>query len=184
MRTSLIVALDHHGVIGKANQLPWHLPSDLKKFREVTWGKPIIMGRKTHESIGKPLPGRQNIVLTRQSGFSAPGVDIVHSFDEALHVAHPCEEAMIIGGSSLFAEFLPHADRLYLTVIHATFDGDTFFPIFDFAQWSIAQKQHTMKDEKNAWEHTLFVLERRNDSPAAVELTDKPWDIPDALKHP
>lgn len=128
---SLIVAHDEQRVIGYENGMPWHLPGDLKYFKEQTMGKPIIMGRKTFESIGKPLPGRRNIVITRNESYSAEGVEIVASLDEALSLVGEVPEIMIIGGEQIFRLALPIADRLYVTVIHHSFEGDTFFPEYE-----------------------------------------------------
>ena len=120
--------------IGLAGRLPWHLPADLKRFRAITLGAPIIMGRRTHESIGRPLPGRKNIVLTHAPDYRAEGCTVVHSVEEALREAAG-EEAMVIGGASVYRDFLPRADRIHLTLIHGDFPADTFFPEIDRAAW-------------------------------------------------
>ena len=142
MRISLIAAMSENGVIGNNNALPWHLPEELKYFRSKTLGKPIIMGRKTFESMGnKPLPNRQNIILTHDKNFSREDVFVVHSVDEALKVVGTCEEVMIIGGASVYQAFLPFTTRLYLTVVHQEYIGDTFFPIINWEEWDSISEQ-------------------------------------------
>ena len=128
---SLIVAHDNNRVIGYENDMPWHLPGDLQYFKEQTMGKPMIMGRKTFESIGRPLPGRRNIVITRNRDYKAEGIEVVYSLDEALQLAQDAEEIMIIGGQQIFTESLPIADRLYITLIDHEFVGDTYFPAYE-----------------------------------------------------
>ncbi|OCS88686.1 dihydrofolate reductase [Caryophanon tenue] len=125
---SLIVAHDEQYVIGKDNDMPWHLPGDLQYFKAQTMGKPVIMGRKTFESIGRPLPGRRNIVITRNRDYSAEGIEVVYSLAEALALTNDAPEQMVIGGQQIFTEALPLATRLYITHIDTTFEGDTFFP--------------------------------------------------------
>ncbi|MGM9943304.1 MAG: type 3 dihydrofolate reductase [Lysinibacillus sp.] len=128
---SLIVALDKNRVIGLNNAMPWHLPGELQYFKETTMGKPIIMGRKTFESIGRPLPGRRNIVITRNPQYDAEGIELALSLDEAIKLAGDVEEIMIIGGQQIFTESLPLADRLYITEIDHEFEGDTYFPEYE-----------------------------------------------------
>jgi dihydrofolate reductase len=135
MRVSLIVAMARHGVIGRDNALPWRLPEDLKRFKSLTMGHPIIMGRKTYESIGRPLPGRTNIVLTRLAGFAAPGCTVVGSPEAAIAACGDAAEAFVIGGAEIYRAFLDHASRLDVTEIDADIPGDTFFPDFDRSQW-------------------------------------------------
>lgn len=135
MRLSLIVAVGENGVIGANGKLPWHLPADLKHFKTLTLGKPVIMGRKTFESIGKPLPQRQNIVVSRRSDYVAPGARVVPDLDSALWAAADVDEAMVIGGEALYRAALPLADRIYWTEIHSAPDGDTFFPDFSRSEW-------------------------------------------------
>lgn len=151
--------------IGKDNALPWHLPADLRAFRKTTMGKPIVMGRRTFESIGKALPGRTNIVLSRDASFEATGCSVVHCVEAALAVAGPVDELMVIGGAAIFAEFLDRAGRMYLTVVEGVFAGDVFFPAFDRAQWRVAGEERTAADARNPWDHTLFVLERVTPAP-------------------
>lgn len=127
-------------VIGKDNELPWRLSADLKHFKAITMGKPIVMGRKTFESIGRALPGRKNIVLTREMAFQAAGVEVAHSLDAAIGSAGATDEIMIIGGAQLYALALPRAHRLYVTWVVADIDGDTFFPETDWSQWRMTQR--------------------------------------------
>lgn len=136
---SLIVAHDAGRVIGKDNAMPWHLPGDLQYFKQQTMGKPVIMGRKTFESIGRPLPGRRNIVITRNEAYVVEGIEVVHSLQEALALAADAPEKMVIGGEQIFTEALPLAERLYITHINATFEGDTFFPAYP--QFQLVQQQ-------------------------------------------
>lgn len=135
MRRSLIVARARNGAIGLANAMPWHLPADLAHFKRTTLGHPVIMGRRTWESIGRALPGRKNIVVSRTPGFRAEGAQVVRSLEEAWRAAEGAEEAFVIGGARLYAEALPEADRIYLTDVVAEVEGDTFFPRLDPRDW-------------------------------------------------
>ena len=160
-RISLIAAMADNRVIGIANKLPWKLPADMKWFREHTLGKPIVMGRKTFESFGaKPLPGRTNIVVTRDVNYHAEACIIAGGIDDALRLAGEVPEVMIIGGASFYAQLLPRADRLYLTLVHHSFDGDSWFPEFDRTQWLEVQRIEREADEKNPYACTFFVLDR------------------------
>jgi len=163
MRISIIVALDEGLVIGNEGGMPWHLPADLKVFKAVTMGKPIIMGRSTHESIGKALPGRKNIVITRNTGFEAEGCRVAHSIDEALAIAkdESAEEAMIIGGGGLYQQTIDLADRLYLTRIAAHLVGDTHFPVINAEDWQEVSRQEYAADGKNPFDLTFLVLDRK-----------------------
>lgn len=156
MRISLIVAMAENRVIGVDNRMPWHLSADLQRFRRITLGKPILMGRRTHQSIGRPLPGRQNIVLTSDSGFVAAGCEVVHSLEAALGAANGADELMVIGGASLYRELLPRADRLYLTLIHHVFDGDTFFPEVDWSEWRESARQEVMDDQTSGLHYSFI----------------------------
>ncbi len=146
MTLSLIVAAAANGVIGKDNTLPWHLPEDLRYFKRVTMGKPVVMGRKTYQSIGKPLPGRPNIVLTRDGEFAAEGVHVTRSLEQALDLGRNLAaggEVMVIGGADLFNAALPFADRLYLTEVHRAYEGDVRFPLPDPAVWrEVSREDH------------------------------------------
>lgn len=159
-RLSLIVAMDENRLIGCDNDLPWRLPNDLRHFKQVTMGKPIIMGRKSFESIGKPLPGRQNIVLTRDSTWQAEGCTVVTSLDAALAAAGDAEELMVIGGAQIYTQALDKADRVYLTYVHGSFEGDTWFPELATDQWREMSREKHPADERNAWPHSFAVLER------------------------
>ncbi|MCL1141915.1 type 3 dihydrofolate reductase [Shewanella gaetbuli] len=135
MRIAMIAAMANNRVIGKDNQMPWHLPEDLKHFKAMTLSKPVVMGRKTFESIGRPLPGRHNIVITRQTDYSPEGVTCVANFELAVEAAGECEELVVIGGGQLYAQLLPKADVLYLTHIDLDVDGDTYFPEWNDGSW-------------------------------------------------
>ncbi|WP_435275798.1 type 3 dihydrofolate reductase [Psychrobium sp. nBUS_13] len=135
MKIAMIAAMAKNRVIGKDNKMPWHLPEELAYFKKITMGKPIVMGRNTFESIGRPLPGRQNIVVSRNSELSIEGVTVVNSIDEAISAADNCEELMIIGGAMLYEHMLPKADVLYLTEIELDVDGDAYFPDYNQHQW-------------------------------------------------
>lgn len=160
MQIAAIVALSENRAIGIDNKLPWHLPADLRHFKEVTLGKPIIMGRKTYESIGRPLPGRKNIIVTRDKTFSAAGCDIVHSLSDAIQAASDAEEIFIIGGAQLFAEAMPLVQRLYLTVIHENFKGDTFFPSLNNNEWHETHHEDHEPDEKNIYRYSFITMQR------------------------
>lgn len=148
-------------VIGRDNRLPWRLPADLAYFKRVTMGHPVIMGRRTWESIGRPLPGRQNIIVSRNRDYSAAGATVVASLDDAWRAAGDVEEACVIGGTSLFAEALPHADRIHLTEVEAEVEGDTYFPPFDRSQWVEREVTRQARDERHEYPFRIVVLERR-----------------------
>ncbi|MFT9819425.1 dihydrofolate reductase [Lysinibacillus sp. NPDC056185] len=157
---SLIVAHDNNYVIGYENGMPWHLPGDLKYFKEKTMGKPMIMGRKTFESIGRPLPGRRNIVITRDENYQADGIEVVTSFEDALALAGDVQEIMIIGGEQIFRLSMDIADRLYITKINHSFNGDTYFPNYeqDFVQVSSVEPETA--PEGYTFQYEIF--ERKN----------------------
>ncbi len=161
MLVSIIAAMDRNRLIGNNNQLPWHLPADLAHFKQVTMGKPIIMGRKTYESIGRPLPGRTNIVLTRSADFQADGVVLEHTLEAAINSAGDVEEVMIIGGGTIYEMALPIADRLYLTYVESAFEGDAWFPEFDLAQWQIIDEQAHQADENNSSDYRFVTYLRK-----------------------
>lgn len=162
---SLIWAMDENRLIGKGNALPWHLPADMQWFRQQTMGKPILMGRKTFESIGKPLPGRVNIVLTRQQGVTIKGCHVVNTIAEAQAALPDTKEIMVIGGSEIYAQTLPVAKKLYYTQIHHTFEGDAWFPELDIQHWEMIHKEIHPADEKNAYDLTFMIMSRK-DSPS------------------
>ncbi len=150
---SLIVAMANKRVIGKDNEMPWHLPADLGHFKSKTLGKPIIMGRKTYESIGRPLPGRKNIVMSRDKNYSLEGCETVTSLQEALLLVSDVEEVMIIGGGFLYEQTISFADRLYLTFIDLNVDGDTLFPDFEKLNLKEIKREKHLKDEKNPYDY-------------------------------
>ncbi len=161
MIISLLVAADENNVIGKNNQLPWHLPSDLRYFKNLTWGMPILMGRKTFDSIGKPLPGRKTIVITRSRDWKQEQVHTVHSLKDAIDkaVEFGVKEIFVIGGAEIFTSAFPEARRIYLTRIHHQFDGDVYFPAMG-AEWELVENKDVAADEKNAYAHSFQVWER------------------------
>ncbi len=156
---SLIAAAADNNAIGKNNQLLWSLPADLKHFRETTSGRTVIMGRKTFESIGRPLPNRRNIVVTRQADYSPEGVEVAHSLEEAIGLIGGQDEAFVIGGAELYRQALPLADRVYLTRVKGEFEADAFFPELG-PEWREVSRREGIVDEKNALPHAFLVLER------------------------
>jgi dihydrofolate reductase len=160
MNISIVVALAANRVIGDRNRLPWHLPADLQHFKQLTMGKPILMGRKTWESIGRPLPGRTNIVITRDEDYSAEGCVVVHSMEAALQAAGDSAEVMVIGGAEFYRQALPYAKTLYLTCVEGEFEGDTFFPELDDQEWREAERTDFEPDEKNPHAYSFVRLER------------------------
>ena len=152
--------MDRNHLIGNKNQLPWHLPADFAHFKSVTMGKPIVMGRKTYESIGKPLPGRTNIVLSRKPDSQFEGVECVSSFAEAVALVPDAQEIMVIGGSTIYEMLLPEVNRLYFTYVDAEFEGDAWFPDFDEKQWLEKESIIRPADEKNHYDCRFVTLER------------------------
>ena len=150
---SLIAAMANNRVIGKNNQMPWHLPADLRHFKAITLGKPIIMGRKTYESIGRPLPGRKNIVISRDTNYTLENCETVCSLEEAMGLVNDVEEIMIIGGGYLYSQTLPQADRLYLTFIDLDVEGDTRFPSYEHLKLTELKREKHLKDEKNQYDY-------------------------------
>jgi dihydrofolate reductase len=161
MQRSLVVAMSRNGVIGRDNRLPWRLPADLAFFKRATMGQPVIMGRRTYESIGKPLPGRLNIVVTHRPDFQAPGCTVVHSMDEAYRAADDAAAVSIIGGSAIFEEALPHADTIYLTEVDADVEGDVYFPKFDRTRFRETELERHAADERHAYPFRILKLERK-----------------------
>ncbi|MEN8106940.1 MAG: type 3 dihydrofolate reductase [Pseudomonadota bacterium] len=160
MKISIIVAMAENRVIGRDNRLPWYLPADLKHFKATTLGKPILMGRKTWESIGRPLPERTNIVITRDENYTASGCVVVHSLDAALSAAEHHAEVMIIGGAELYRQVLPQADTLYLTLVHGEFEGDTCFPQWETDAWREVERIDHEADDRNPHAYSFITLER------------------------
>lgn len=160
MLVSLVVAMARNHVIGRDNTLPWRLPEDLRHFKAVTLGKPVLMGRKTFESIGRPLPGRTNLVLTRDPAWKSDGAVVVHSLNEALARSGAAQEMAGIGGAEIFRLLIPLASRIYLTRIDADIPGDTVFPPLDYSQWVEVDSRRFSADERNAYDMTFVTLER------------------------
>ena len=160
-RLELVVARARNGVIGRGNQLPWHLPDDLKYFKRLTTGLPILMGRRTWDSIGRPLPGRQNIVLTQQRNFAPAGASVAHTLDQAIEAAGAVEALRIIGGAELYRLCLPRAAVIYLTEVDAEVEGDVYFPALDPKEWRERAREAHPADERNAFPYAFVTLARR-----------------------
>lgn len=156
MNINLIVAIDERNGIGKNNLLPWHLPADLKHFKTITTGHPIIMGRKTFDSIGKALPNRRNIVISRQSGLVIPGAELCSSLNDAIELCKDEKDVFVIGGAQIFEQALPLANVLYLTIIHQDFDADVFFPVINMNEWTEQEKILHEPDEKNLYSYSFI----------------------------
>ncbi|MEZ5570507.1 MAG: dihydrofolate reductase [Halioglobus sp.] len=163
---AIIVAAADNGVIGKGNALPWHLPDDLRHFKRVTMGKPVLMGRKTYDSIGRPLPGRANIVVTHNPHFQPPGVNVVRSLDEALDLGRqiasigPVDEVVVIGGAEIYRAALPLADRLYFTEVHANVEGDAQLPPIDWSCWREVSRERHAACDPNPYDFSFVQYER------------------------
>lgn len=164
MRVSIIAAMARNQVIGRNNQLPWRLPADLKHFKQLTMGKPLIMGRKTYESIGRPLPGRTNIVVTRDEHFSAEGVIVVYTLNSALREAEAhldeSNETMVMGGADIYYQYLPRADRMYLTLVELEVAGDAHFPAYVPDEWDLVEVTRFDADEKNPYPYQFLTFDR------------------------
>jgi len=156
----IIVAAAHNGVIGSDNRLPWHLPDDLKRFKALSLGKPVVMGRRTFESIGRPLPGRRNIVVSRRPGLAIAGAVVAHSLDAALAAADGAPEIVVIGGAEIFRQVLPRTDTIHLTRVHATVPGDAVFPGLDAGRWRETAVEHHAADERHAYAFDFVTLQR------------------------
>ena len=162
MKIAIIVAMSQNRIIGIDNDLPWHLPEDMKHFVKVTMGKPIIMGRRTHESIGRALPGRRNIVLTRNDKFAPEGCEVFHSLADALAALHDVPEVMIVGGAALYLEALPLCARLYMTEVDADTTGDVYFPEFECSAWREVSSERHAAHAEHAYDYCFRVLDRIN----------------------
>lgn len=166
MRLSMIVAQAQNRVIGRQNKLPWYLPGDLKYFKQVTMGKSVIMGRKTYESIGKPLPGRLNVVITRDTSYQLEGAKVVHSLAEAVDLSESqafidgADEAMVIGGEQIYAQALPLVERLYVTQVHADVEGDAFFPELLLSDWAELGRDDFQAEGPNPYDYSFVVYQR------------------------
>ncbi len=160
MILSVIAAVARNNVIGNENKLLWHMPADLKHFKSVTSGHSVIMGRKTYESIGRALPNRRNIVISRQAGYSAAGCEMSRSLDEAITACKGEEEVFIIGGADIYRQALSLSDRIYLTRVAADFKGDAYFPEINFSEWKMVETQHHKADEKNGFDYSFSTYHR------------------------
>jgi dihydrofolate reductase len=162
MLISLVVAAATNNVIGNKGQLPWRLPNDMKFFKNITWGMPVIMGRKTFESLGKPLVGRKNIVISRNETVKNDGIVVVKNIEDALFVASQTDarEVMIIGGGEIYRNLFPRAGRIYITRVDAEPEGDTFFPVIDGKEWHLMSQKNHEADEKNAFNYSFQIWER------------------------
>lgn len=160
MTTSIIVAIAQNYAIGKNNQLLWHLPNDLKHFKNTTSGHTVIMGRKTFDSVGKPLPKRRNIVITRQN-ISIEGCEVVNSLEKALALCTGEDEMFVVGGAEIYKQAMPVTDKIYLTIVHHDFEGDTFFPEIDYSEWAETARTDHEADEKHAYAYSILTLEKR-----------------------
>ena len=161
MKIAMIAALGKNRELGEGNKLIWKIPLDLKRFQDLTSGHPIIMGRKTYESIGRLLPNRTNIIITRDHDYEAEGCIVAHSADEALNAAKSAEEAMVIGGSQIYKEFLPMANRMHLTIIDADFEGDAYFPEYSIEEWEETEYEEHERDAENKYNYAFITLERK-----------------------
>lgn len=173
MRKALIVAMSRNRVIGRNNKLPWYLPGDLRYFKQVTMGKPVIMGRNTWTSIGRPLPGRMNLVISRDPAWQAPaGVVAAASLEEALSRAEAqalldgAEEVMVIGGAQVYTQALPQVERMYVTLVHADVEGDAFFPEVDWDEWEEIGREDFAATDHNPYDYSFVVYQRRSHGPA------------------
>ena len=153
--------MDRNCVIGRGGTLPWHISSDLKNFKKITMGKPILMGRKTHDSIGKPLPGRENIILTNNKKYSAEGCTVKNTLDEVYSYCEAQLELVVMGGAILYSQTLGKADKLYITEVNASVNGDTFFPEYKSSQWREISRESFNADENNEFDYSFTVLERK-----------------------
>ena len=158
---SVIVAVARNGMIGKANQLIWHISEDLKRFKAITTGHPVVMGRRTFESLGRPLPNRTNVVITRQRDYSAEGCAVAGSLDEAVALFPPSEEVFVIGGGEIYAQAMPRADRFYLTVVEHDYEGDTLFPAWNPDEWELVSEERHERGEKFEYPFTFKDYRRR-----------------------
>lgn len=160
MGISLIVAMDENGLIGNNNDLPWRLPADLKRVKEITYGHILVMGRKNHESIGRPLPERRNVILTRNKDYTSEGCEVIHEpFDILKEVEE--KEIFIFGGTEIYKIYLPYVQTMYITRIHESFEGDTYFPEVDMNEWEEVCLERHDPDEKNKYSYTFYIYDRK-----------------------
>jgi dihydrofolate reductase len=161
MRVSFVVAMAENRAIGRDGGLPWHLPADLRHFKNLTIDHTVVMGRKTFDEVGRPLPRRRNVVVTRQRDWSAEGVEVVHGLDAALELVRGEAEVFIIGGAEIYRQALPRTDRIYLTRVETEVEGDVFFPEIDWDEWRIVAEEHHPADDRHAYAMTFLTYERR-----------------------
>lgn len=159
MTVTIVVAIAENYAIGKSNQLLWHMPADLKHFKQITSGHTIIMGRKTYDSVGKPLPNRRNIIISRQD-VTIPGCEVVQSVEDALELCANEDEVFIVGGAEIYKLAMNKTDRIYLTIIHHSFDADSFFPEIDYMEWKEVSREDHPADEKHKYAYSFITLER------------------------
>ena len=161
MRYSLIVAMSENQVIGRDGGLPWRLSADLRRFKRLTMGHHIVMGRKTYGSIGRPLPGRTSVVISRDPNYAPDGVLVARSIDQAKRLASEDTEAFFIGGGEIYRQVLPEVDRIYVTLVHAEIDGDTLFPELDLTAWDLVESTRAAADDKNEYDHSFLIYDRK-----------------------
>jgi dihydrofolate reductase len=161
MIVTMVVAIGENNAIGKNNELLWYLPKDLRHFKTITSGHTVIMGRKTFESVGKPLPKRRNIIITRNTEFAVEGAEVVHTIEDALELCKADEEVFIIGGAEIYKMAMQHTDKIFLTVVHENFEADAFFPEIDWNLWTETAAEKHLPDEKNNLSFTFSTLERK-----------------------
>ena len=159
---AIIVAIAKHNAIGVGGDLPWHLPADLRRFKQLTMGHSMIMGRKTYESIGKLLPGRTTVIVTKQTDFSVPGATVVHSLEAAFQAVAGDDNPFIVGGGEIYRQALPHVDKIYLTQVDAELDADTFFPEIEWTEWELIETEKKVPDAKNSFPYVFEVYQKRN----------------------
>ena len=161
MIVTIVVAIGENNAIGKNNELLWYLPKDLRHFKTITKGHTVIMGRKTFESVGKPLPNRRNIIITRNTDLAIEGTEVVHTLEDALELCKQGEEVFVIGGAEIYKIAMPHTDKIYLTVVHENFEADAFFPEIDHNLWLETASEKHLPDDKNNLSFTFSTLERK-----------------------
>ena len=161
---SLIVAMTENGVIGRDGDMPWRMSDDLRRFKKITMGHHIVMGRKTYDSIGRPLPGRTTVVISRTASYDDPNIRVARSLEEALMIASLDDEIFISGGAQIFELALPLVDRIYLTKIHCRLDGETHFPAVNWSEWQLIEKQRHAADERNQYDYSFLTYERAADA--------------------
>jgi len=160
-KLSIIAAMDRNRVLGYKNDIPWHIPHDLRRFKRITSGHTIIMGRKTFESLPGPLPKRRTIVITSSTGYSAPGIEVVKSIEDSIRIADKKHENFVAGGANIYEQFLPFADKLYLTHIDAEYKGDTYFPEIDYSKWKLIEEEHHTTEDENKIQFTYRTYVRK-----------------------